>query len=125
MRRLYRREFRELLRLAGPLAAAQAGSQLMGLVDVAVLGRYGARELAASGIGNAMFFAISVVGMGIVLGLDPLVSQAVGAGDRVRARHVLWQGIWLALLVSAVLTVALVVSTLDEGRAQLATFRVK
>lgn len=83
----------------------------MGLVDVAVLGRYGARELAASGVGNAMFFAISVVGMGIVLGLDPLVSQAVGAGDRVRARHVLWQGIWLALLVSAVLTVALVVST--------------
>src|SRR4051812_30132673 len=79
----------------------------MGLVDVAVLGRYGARELAASGVGNAVFFAFSVVGMGIVLGLDPLVAQAVGANDRVRARRVLWQGIWLSLIVSAVLTVLL------------------
>jgi len=105
---LYQREFRELFRLAGPLAAAQAGSQLMGLVDVAVLGRYGARELAASGVGNAVFFAFCVIGMGVVLGLDPLVAQAVGAGDRVRARHVLWQGIWLSLIVSGVLTVVLV-----------------
>src|SRR5215210_455171 len=99
----FRVEFRELFRLAVPLALAQAGTQLMGLVDVAVLGRYGARELAASGIGNAVFFAFSVVGMGIILGVDPLVSQAVGAADRVRARHALWQGIWLSLLISAVL----------------------
>src|SRR6266852_4468730 len=105
---VFRREIRELFRLARPLAAAQAGTQLMGLVDVAVLGRYGARELAASGIGTAVFFAISVVGMGIILGIDPLVSQAVGAGDRLRARCVLWQGVWLSLIVSAVLTVVLI-----------------
>ena len=80
----------------------------MGLVDVAVLGRYGARELAASGVGNAVFFAISVVGMGIVFGLDPLMAQAVGAGDRVRARHVMWQGIWLSLMVSALFTIVLI-----------------
>lgn len=112
MRRLYRREFRELFRLAGPLAAAQAGSQLMGVVDVAVLGRYGARELAASGVGNAVFFALSVIGMGIVLGLDPLVAQAVGANDRLRARHVLWQGIWLALMVAVGLTFILAAAAL-------------
>src|SRR5205085_284382 len=79
----YRREFRELFRLAGPVAAAQAGTQMMGLVDVAVLGRLGARELAASGVANAVFFALSVVGTGVVLGIDPLVAQAVGAGDHV------------------------------------------
>lgn len=101
------RELRELFRLAVPLAAAQAGNQLMGLVDVAVLGRLGATELAGAGLANAIFFAFSVMGMGMVLGVDPLIAQAVGAGDRVRARHVLWQGIWLSLLVSAVLTVVL------------------
>jgi len=104
---LFRREMRELFRLAVPVAAAQAGSQLMGLVDVAVLGRLGARELAASGVGNAVFFAFSVVGIGIVLGIDPLVAQAVGAGDHVRARLALWQGVWLATAVSAVLTLIL------------------
>jgi MATE family multidrug resistance protein len=103
----FRREFRELFLLAFPVAAAQAGTQLMGLVDVAVLGRLGARELAASGVGNAVFFAFSVVGIGIVLGIDPLVAQAVGAGEHARARRAMWQGVWLALAVSAGLTVIL------------------
>ncbi|HYU25366.1 MAG TPA: MATE family efflux transporter [Thermoanaerobaculia bacterium] len=105
----YRRELRELFRLAGPVALAQAGTQLMGLVDVAVLGRFGARELAASGVGNAVFFAFSVVGIGVVLGIDPLISQAVGAGDHNRARRALWQGVWLAIAMTAALSVVLVV----------------
>jgi MATE family multidrug resistance protein len=100
----FKRELRELFRLALPLAAAQAGTQLMGVVDVAVLGRLGARELAGSALGNAVFFAFSVMGMGMVFGVDPLIAQAVGAGDRLRARRVLWQGIWLSLIVSAALT---------------------
>lgn len=103
-----RTEVRSLFRLAAPLAAAQAGTQLMGLVDVSVLGRLGARELAAAGLGNAVFFAISVVGMGMMFGIDPMISQAVGAGDRVRARRILWQGIWLGLIVTGVLTLILI-----------------
>lgn len=106
----YRYEIRALFRLALPLAAAQAGNQLMSVVDVAVLGRYSARDLAASGLANAFYFAVSVIGMGIVFGLDPLISQAIGAGDRVRARRVLWQGVWLALIVGGVLTIPLLVA---------------
>jgi MATE family multidrug resistance protein len=108
---LYRRELRELFRLALPLAAAQAGMQLMGLVDVAVLGRYGAVELAGAGLANAVFFAAAVIGAGIVFGIDPLVSQARGAGDHVRARLVFWQGIWLGLAVSVALTLVLLAGT--------------
>lgn len=104
----YRHEIRELVRLALPLAAAQAGTQMMGLVDIAVLGRVGARELGGAGLGNAVFFAASVIGIGIVYGVDPLISQAIGAGDRLRARRLLWQGSWLALAVTAVMTFILV-----------------
>jgi MATE family multidrug resistance protein len=104
---VFKNELRELFRLALPLAAAQAGTQLMGLVDVAVLGRLGARELAGAGLANAVFFAFSVMAMGLVFGVDPLISQAVGAGDRLRARRVMWQGVWLSLIVSGVLTVIL------------------
>ena len=94
-----RTEFRALLALALPLAAAQAGTQLMGLVDVAVLGRLGATELGASALGNSLFFALAILGMGIVMGIDPLIAQALGARAEVQARRVLWQGIWLALAV--------------------------
>jgi MATE family multidrug resistance protein len=105
---VFRTELRELFRLALPLAAAQAGTQLMGLVDVAVLGRLGARELAGAGLANAVFFAFSILGMGMVYGIDPLISQAVGAGDRLRARQVMWQGVWLALVVAAILSAFMV-----------------
>lgn len=105
-----REELRHLFRLALPLAAAQAGTQLMGIVDIAVLGRYSATDLAASGLANALFFSVSVIGMGAVFGVDPMISQALGANDRPRARRILWQGIWLALIVTAALTVPLVIA---------------
>lgn len=107
----FKTELRQLFRLATPLAAAQAGTNLMGLVDVAVLGRLGARDLAGAGLANAIFFAFSIMGMGMVMGVDPLISQAIGAGDRARARHVLWQGIWLSLVVAGVLTLILLGGT--------------
>jgi MATE family multidrug resistance protein len=106
----FRTELKNLIRLAAPLAAAQAGTQVMGLVDLAVVGRLGARELGAAGLGNAIFFTISILGMGIVFGVDPMISQAFGGRDPVRARHVLWQGIWLAIGVTIVLTIPLVLS---------------
>lgn len=107
---MLRRELRQLFRLALPLAAAQAGTQLMTLVDVAVLGRSSARDLAAVGFANPFFFALTVIGMGAVFGIEPLISQAVGAGDPVRARRALWQGIWFALAVTAALTLPLLLA---------------
>ncbi len=56
-------------------------------------GRSGRRApLGGVGLGNALFMAIGVLGMGVMLGLDPLISQALGAGDRRRARRAVWQG---------------------------------
>jgi MATE family multidrug resistance protein len=73
----------------------------MGVVDSAVVGRAGAVPLAATGLGNALFMAVSIFGLGVMMGLEPLLAQAAGAGDAIRARRLLWQGAWLALGVSA------------------------
>ncbi len=107
-----RREFSQLMKLAAPLALAQAGTQIMSIVDLAVLGRVGARELGAAGLGTAIFFLAAVIGMGLVMGIDPMISQALGSGDEVRARHVFWQGVWLSLGVTALLTIPLLVAPL-------------
>src|SRR3977135_3188760 len=103
----FRTQLKRLIRLAAPLAAAQAGTQIMTLVDLAVLGRLGARELGAAGLGNAIFFTVSVIVIGLILGVDPMISQAFGAGDAVRARHVLWQGVWLSIGATLVLSIPL------------------
>ncbi len=102
-----RAELGALVRLAVPLALATAGQSLMSVVDAAVVGRAGAVPLAGVGLGTLLFFAISVAGMGTMMGLDPIVSQALGSGDGTRARHFLWQGAWLALLLGGLLAVPL------------------
>ena len=84
----FRSELRQLLRLAGPLAAAQAGTQIMSLVDLAVLGRLGARELGAAGLGNAIFFSISMLGIeeGANLFADEIL-RGSGAGIEIVLGH--------------------------------------
>jgi MATE family multidrug resistance protein len=90
---------REHVSLALPLAAQQIGLQLMGAVDIAMLGRWDPDALAGAGVANGLVFSVSCVGMGIVMGLDTLVPQALGAGERGAARSLLRDGLRVALLV--------------------------
>jgi multidrug resistance protein, MATE family len=96
-----RAEIGALVRLAIPLSVSAGGQALMGLVDTAIVGRSGVTSLAGVGLGAALFFAVAVFGMGLMHGIDPLVSQALGSGDPERARRFLWQGIWLATVTAA------------------------
>jgi MATE family multidrug resistance protein len=89
------------------MALASAGQATMGIVDTAVTGRAGAAALAGTGLGNGLYYSVAVLGMGVMMGLDPLISQSIGADDRDRARRLLWQGAWLALLVGVALAVPL------------------
>jgi MATE family, multidrug efflux pump len=104
-----REELRELWKLALPIAIAQAGQSLMGFVDTAVVSRAGTQALAAVGLSTAVFFALSSFAVGLMMGVDPLVSQAFGARNATRARSLLWQGSYLAILVGVVLAIPLVV----------------
>jgi multidrug resistance protein, MATE family len=102
-----RQEISALTRLAIPLAIAQGGQALMGVVDAAVVGRMGAVPLAGVGLGNALQLGVSILGIGVMMGLDPLFAQAIGAGDRLRARRLLWQGVWMSVAVAVVLALPL------------------
>ncbi|MEC7520847.1 MAG: MATE family efflux transporter [Myxococcota bacterium] len=109
-------ELRALLRLTGPLLITQLGNMLLGVVDTAVVGRLGEVPLGAVGLGNAVFFTLSVLGFGWMLALDPLIAQAVGAGEKRRARHLLWQGVWVAAGGAVPLTLLVVLVTENVGR---------
>ena len=100
MRGSWRAELVSLLRLAAPLVFVQFNSQLTSFVDTALAGRDGEMTLAAAGLGSTVFFTASVVGLGCGFGLDPFVSQALGADQPRAARGWLWQGIYLSLAVS-------------------------
>ncbi len=73
-------EFVETLKLALPLSFALAGEQALGIADAVIAGRLGAVALAATGLGNAVYFGLVVFFMGIATAVEPLASQAIGAG---------------------------------------------
>jgi len=105
-------ELRAHVALALPLAGQQIGLQLMGAVDTAMLGRWNPDALAGAGVANGLVFSITCVGMGIVMGLDTLVPQALGAGERATARSLLRDGLRVALLVGLPATLLVLMSPL-------------
>jgi MATE family multidrug resistance protein len=95
------RDLDELTRLALPVVVVQLGLMAMGVVDTIMVGRVSATDLAAVAIGHLYFFAAAVSGMGVLFALDPVVSQAVGAADRVAIARGVQRGAVLATLLAA------------------------
>ena len=91
---------RELLDLALPVVVVQVGLMLMGVVDSIMVGRLSAEALAGVALGNVYFFAVSIFGIGVLMALDPVVSQAVGAADETAVARAVHRCVLLALLLS-------------------------
>ena len=102
-----RAELRRLVSLALPVAVVQLGLVSQGLVDTAMVGRVTETQLAAVTLGNLYFFGVAVFGMGLLLALDPLVSQAHGAGDQGEIRVAVQRGLLLSVALAAVTMVLL------------------
>lgn len=91
-------ELRLLAVLAGPVAVARVSNLTMGLVDTWMVGRLGAAQLAGVALADACFFTFLVFTVGVVRALDPLISQAHGAGDPERCAQSWRAGLVLGLL---------------------------
>lgn len=73
----------------------------MNVVDTIMVGHLGPAAIGAIGVGGSTFYSFAVFGMGLLFGLDTLVSQAYGAGDREDCHHSLAQGFYLAVFLTA------------------------
>jgi len=94
------RDLRELLALALPLITVQLGMMAMGVVDTIMVGHLSPSALAAVALGNVYYFGASIFGMGALMALDPVVAQAVGAGDKEAVARGIQRGMVLAVLLT-------------------------
>lgn len=99
-------ETKRTLKLALPVIIAEIGWMAMGVADILLVSHLGPEAIGATGIGSNVSFTFAIFGMGLMLGLDTLVSQAYGSGDLPSARQ------WLrtALVLAFVLTPAIMIS---------------
>ncbi|MEC9347784.1 MAG: MATE family efflux transporter [Pseudomonadota bacterium] len=83
----FRRHVAQTLRLAGPVVVARSGVLVMMAVDTAMTGHAGQQELAWFGLGLSPTIALTLLGLGFLLGVSVLSSQAMGAGEPRAAGH--------------------------------------
>ena len=95
-----RQEFRPMFHLAIPVVLAEMGWMTMGMVDALMVGRISPEAIGAVGVGTSLFMGVVIFAMGLMLGLDTLVSQAYGAGRFEECHRWLFHGVVLALVLS-------------------------
>jgi MATE family multidrug resistance protein len=100
-----RAEFRPTLRLAIPLVLAELGWMSMAIVDTMMVGRLpnSAVAISAVSLGGILVHTLAFFGGGLLVGLDTLVSQAFGAGQREDCHRSLVHGIYLSLALTPLL----------------------
>jgi len=83
------------------------GHLLVGLIDDIMVGRLGAVELAATSLGNSIFFITLSVGLGFSFAITPLIAESDGEGDKEKGRSIFQHGVILTTIIGLVMFIAL------------------
>ena len=101
LRRLYspavRTEAFALWQLAWPILIGQLATIGMSVADVAMAGHVSAQDLAGVSLGVSIWHIVIVTIMGLLMAVNPIVSQHVGAGTLGQIPGVVRQALWNAL----------------------------
>ncbi len=94
------RELSLTAKLGGPLALGELGWMSTYIVDALMIARlpHSALSIAASSLGNTIYYAIAFFVIYLMNGLETFVSQAYGRGDNEECARMLAQSFWIVLL---------------------------
>ena len=89
-------------RIGLPLALGELGWMSTYLVDALMIGRlpHSASSIAASSLGNTIYYAIVFFAVYLLNGLETFVAQAAGRGDRGECVRMLAQSMWIVLVAT-------------------------
>lgn len=102
--RAIRQELPPMTSLALPVVFAELGWMAMTVVDTMMVGRLSAEAIGAVSFGALFVNVLTFFSLGLLLGLDTLISQAFGARNLDRCNHCLIQGIWIAAGLTPIVT---------------------
>ena len=105
-----------MITLAVPVVLSELGWMAQGVVDNIMVGRLGPAAIGAVAVGNAVYYTPSLFGIGLLLGLDTLVSQAYGRKDHDDCHRWLAQGVYLACIVTPPLMVLIAAASYGFAR---------
>ena len=101
----YRNHFKHTLQLAWPAVLGQLAQVVLQFSDYIMIGQLeGNTAFSAATIANNIFILILIFGIGLLGSIGPLVAEAHGHKDTGLIRKLFNQGIWVAVLISVLLT---------------------
>jgi multidrug resistance protein, MATE family len=109
-------ELRAMIALALPVVLSELGWVAQGVVDNIMVGRMGPVAIGAVALGNAVYYIPSLFGIGLLLGLDTLVSQAYGRRDYDACHGWLAQGVYLSVIITPPLMLLTAVASWNFSR---------
>lgn len=99
--------YKEIIRLGLPILVGQLGMIVTAFADNIMVGRYSTGALASASFVNGVFNVVIFCCIGFTYGLTPLVGALYGRGDRRAIGALMRNGLFLNVLYSVVITVAL------------------
>ena len=84
------------------------GHILVGLADNVMVGRLGAAPLAAVSLGNSFVFVAFALGIGFSLAITPLIAEADGEKNILRAKLYFHNGLIMCLILGIVMFILLI-----------------
>ncbi|WP_196894306.1 MATE family efflux transporter [Aureivirga marina] len=106
----YTKEFKYNLKLSIPVMLGSLGHLMVGLVDDIMIGSLGPVELAASSLGNSIFFIALSLGVGFSFAITPLIAEADGKSNKEKGRKIFQHSFLLMSLMGIVLAILLYIS---------------
>ena len=112
-----RTKLQRLFAVVFPVLITQVAMYLMTFFDIVMTGQYDTIHLAGVSVGSSFWMPIFTGLSGILVGLTPVIAQALGANDREAIRPTVQQGLYISVGLASIvflLLFTLIPSVLNE-----------
>lgn len=106
----YRTEARNTLKLAVPIILGELAQMSLHLIDTAMIGFVGYKQLAAAALVLNVINIPFILGIGITISIAQMVSMAHGRFDRQLVSHYFYNGFWLCAISAVIISLFLLFS---------------
>ncbi len=94
----WRLHFKETILLSVPVVISQLGNLMMNITDNVMVGNVGYLHLSAASLSTSTYMMATILGIGSMNVIAPLVAETVGANNQNATGIYLWQSLWAGLI---------------------------
>ncbi|HEY5464328.1 MAG TPA: MATE family efflux transporter [Hanamia sp.] len=103
-------EAKKTLKLAFPIILGEVAQMMLGIIDTAMVGAVGYKQLAAAALVMSVMNIPYVFGIGITISVSQMVSMAHGRRDGKLVSHYLYNGFWLCAISAVFISLGIELS---------------